>query len=379
MTPQDGNHRQSSGAPAARHLWFRADWLLECCFGYEEVSWDRLGKWAKSNRLWTDENNDEPDSNPIPVHSRRRVLNAALKLLESLGHIDVIWHDCVVARPMSWVRACWEPDRDVPAEWVLSGTRCEDMIGQLGTEVDLRRETLLHGDFKDMEIRRMQEENRFNLSVRLPDRIWVEADAAPEKPDDCVSLGSSDYPGSWEMALSVSRADNLHQKAIDSGREEWIDNSLISQMRWLRPRENRFSVGDPPGEFYSHKACLTDRKFQSRGYTGSYEAIMLVDSDRPGFVRVSKLEMNREEYNWLSYYLLHEDVRTLVFDPTENILSHPVTMDLPTIIGRILALCSGRPPRTNFIGRKLYICYSNVSSVLALTVAEKLNVELIVV
>ena len=94
---------------------------------------------------------------------------------------------------------------------------------------------------------------------------------------------------------------------------------------------------------------------------------------------MSKLDLNREECNWLSYYLLLEDMRTLLFDPTENILSHPVTMDLPTIIGRILALCSGRPPRTDSIGGKLYIRYSNVSSVLALTVAEKLNVELIVV
>ena len=106
---------------------------------------------------------------------------------------------------------------------------------------------------------------------------------------------------------------------------------------------------------------------------------MQVQEDRPGFARVSKLELSREEYSWLSYYLLHEDVRTLVFDPTENILSHPVTLDLPTIIGRILALCSGRPPRTNSIEGKLYISYSNVSSVLALKIAEKLNVELIVV
>ena len=369
MTPQDGNHR---------HLSFRADWLLECCSGYEGVSWRRLGKWAQSNRLWTDENDDEPDSNPIPVHSRRRVLNAALKLLESLGHIDVIWQDRVVARPVSWVRACWEPARDAPAEWVLSGTRCEDMIEHLRTEVVLLEEPLLHGDFKDMEIHKMQREKRFNLSIRLPDRIRAEAVAAPEKPDDCVSLGSAEYPGSWELALSVSRADDLYDRAIHYGMGEWLDNNRISQMRWLRPRENRFSVGDPPGEFYSHKLCLNKRLNQSRGYTGSYETIMRVQEDRPGFTRVSKLELNREEYNWLSYYLLHEDVRTLVFDPTENILSHPVTMDLPTIIGRILALCSGRPPRTDDIGGELYIRYSNVSSVLALTVAEKLNVELIV-
>ena len=370
MTLRDSNHRQ---------LWFRADWLLECCFGYEDVPWGQLGKWARSNRLWTDENGDEPDSNPIPVNSRRRVLNAALKLLESLGHIDIIWQERVAPRPVSWVRACWEPDRDAPAEWVLSGTRCEDMKNHLGTTVDLIEEALLHGDFKDKEIRDLQGEERFNLSVRLPDRISVETVAAPENPDDCISLGSVEYPGSWELALSVSRADNLFVRAIDFGRKEWVDNSLLSQMRWLRPRENRFSVGDPPDEFYSHKLCLTERLYQSRGYTGSYEAIMWVQEDRPGFTRVSKLELNREEYNWLSYYLLHEDVRTLVFDSTENILSHPVTMDLPTIIGRILALCSGRPPRTDSIGGKLYIRYSNVSSVLALTVAEKLNVELIVV
>ena len=371
MTLRDSNHRQ---------LWFRADWLLECCFGYEDVSWGQLGNWARSNRLWTDENGDESDSNPIPVNSRRRVLNAALKLLESLGHIDVIWPERVVPRPVSWVRACWEPDRDAPAEWVLSGTRCEDMKNHLGTEVDLIEEALLHGDFKDKEIRDLQREERFNLSVRLPDRISVEAAAAPEKPDDCVSLGSAGYPGSWELALSVSRADDLFERAIRFGKAEWIGNDLLSHMRWLRPRENRFTVGDPPPEFSSHKLCLTERIYQSRGWSQSFEAIIRVQDDtRPGLTKVSKLDLNREECNWLSYYLLLEDMRTLLFDPTENILSHPVTMDLPTIIGRILALCSGRSPRTELIGGKRYIRYSSVSSVLALTVAEKLNVELIVV
>jgi len=371
MTPQKGKHC---------HLWFRADRLLECCFSYEEVSWVRLGGWAKSNRLWTYENGDEPDPHPIPVHSRWRVLNVALKILESLGHIDVNWQNCVVARPVSWVRTCWEPDRGTPPEWVLSGARCEDMIRHLSTEVNLLIEPLLHVDFKDMDIRRIQSENRFNLSVRLPDRICSKGDAAPDKPNGCVSLGSPDYPGSWELALSVSRVDELHDRAIGGNKYEWIDNNRISHLRWLHPRANIFSVGKPPDEFYSHKLCLTQRVLdQSGGYAGSYEAIMLDPGNgngRPGLTRVSKLELNREERNWLSYYLLHKDVRTLKFNSTENTLSHPSSMDLPTIVGRILAICSGRPPVTQFYQKKPYICYSNVSSVLALKVAKKLNVEL---
>lgn len=370
MTLQEVNQRQ---------IRFRADWLLECCSGYESISWGRLGKWAKSNRLWTDENGDELTPNPIPVHNRRRVLNTALKLLESLGHIDIIWQDRVVSRPVSWVRTCWEPDINDTMEWVLSGTRCEDMIEDLRTQTNLLEEDLLHVDFKDKQIRDIQKEQRFNLSVKLPDRISFEGGAAPNKPDGRDSLGSLEYPGSWELAQSISQAKDLHDVIMQGGKEEPIDNETLSKMDWLRPKENRFSVGPPPEELYSDKLCLIQRHYASRGWSKSYETITLVSSDRPGFTRVCKKKLNREEYAWLSYYLLHENVRTLMFDYNQNTLSHPVTLDLPTIIGRILVLCSGRPPKAEIIRGKLYISHRNVSGALALEIAESLNVELIVI
>jgi len=88
-------------------LWFRADWLLEAISGRGSVSYNEIKKWGKyKSSLWTDENNQNVSRNPLEIQYRNRVLNIALKEIESLGHIDIFWGEKVQSKPISWYNEC---------------------------------------------------------------------------------------------------------------------------------------------------------------------------------------------------------------------------------------------------------------------------------
>lgn len=366
-------------------LWFRADWLLEAISGRGSVSAVMIKKWARNkNSFWTDENNQNVMDNPLQIQYRNRVLNIALKEIESLGHVDIFWGEKVKSKPISWFNEC-KKSHENQDRWSLLGSRCEDLINHLKSsnskiqEIEIIRN---HVDFKDMTIRDINKSTNLNLHIKLPSKIYFEGKLPPRLEDiNCNILGSSNFPASWEIIQSISTnlLENIRQKIIDDGEIVSISLDLLEEQRWLNPSNNRFSVGKPPDTFDLNKVCLIN-KFHENSSSTSYLAVIKTDNtEEAGFTQYKKLEITKDEASWLSYNLLYKDVRTLEFNLSTNQLRNPSTLNLPLVIRRALTLCSGFPPKTEIINRKAYMTYSQVSSSIALRVAELLNVELVVI
>jgi len=366
---------ESTNIPS-RKIWFRADWLIEACSGYGQVTWQEIGKWAKSDRLWTDDNDSPCQNNPIDVNLRWRVLNPSLKLLESLGYIDVIWRERVVTTPISWVRTCWEELET--NEWLLYGVRCENFVDDLESNLNLSREKIFVKGVKDKSIISKLEEHKRSLQIKLPDRITTIGEMPPELPSSAQQNGTNQFPYSWEICKSLAPATDLVNKIERESPQTNISNNLLNDMKWLRPKKNTFFGGKPPVEFYNHDLCLSSHSLEKQGHSSVFEAIRLVNSNStPGFSSISKYILTSEEKTWISYYLLSKDIRTLEFKVGDNSVLHPIELEVPTIIRRLLSLCSGRPQEVVWLNGKGFVKYENVSSLVALEVAKILNVELI--
>ena len=196
--------------PPSRKIMFRADWLIEACSGYGEVTWQEIRKWAKSDSLWTDENDSPCQNNPIDVNLRWRVLNPSLKLLESLGYIDVIWRERVATTPISWVRTCWEELGK--NEWLLCGVRCENFVDDLESNISLDREEIFVKGIKDKTIYDKLKEHKRSLQIKLPDRITTIGEIPPGFPSSAIQNGTNEFPYSWEICKSLAPATDLVKK-----------------------------------------------------------------------------------------------------------------------------------------------------------------------
>jgi len=364
---------ESTNHPS-RTICFRADWLLEACSGYEEVTWQEIGKWARSDRLWTDDKGNPYQQNPIDVNYRWRVLNPSLKLLESLGHLDVIWQEYVITTPISWVRTCWEEIGG--NEWLLCGVRCDDFVDDLASNQSLKKEDLVISGIKDKQIIDVLKEHRCKLQIKLPDRITFTGEGVPQLPENAKKCGSIEYPYSWELCKSLTGASDLEQKVVANSQKTNITENTLRKMRFLQPEKNRFIRAGNLTGFFNYDLCLSEKYLGKQGYSSVNEAIRLIDSNS-GILTISKYELNSEEKLWLSYFLLSKDIRTLQYDSNENSILHPITLELPTVIRRLLTLCSGRPPKVVFINNQPFVMYSHVGCLIALEVAEIMNVDLI--
>lgn len=362
-------------------LWFRADWLLEAISGRGSVSYNEIKKWAKyKSSLWTDENNQNVSRNPLEIQYRNRVLNIALKEIESLGHIDIFWGEKVQSKPISWYNECNNLNR-----WVLLGSRCKDFINYLKSSNSLIKEIDIvrrHIDFKDQTIRNIDKSNNLNLHIKLPSKISYEGKLPPHlEAINSNIIGNSRFPTSWKIVQSIptNLLENIRQRIIDEGELTKVSLNYLRDQKWLDPKDNQFKVGPPPQTFDLNEVCLINN-FHEIGYYNNYQAILKTDvSQEFGFTQYKKLEISKDEAAWLSYYLLFKNVRTLEFNPLKYELRHPSTLNLPLVVRRALIFCSGLPPRTEIINSKgYYISYTQISSTIALRVAELLNVELVI-
>ena len=362
-------------------LWFRADWLLESLSGYENISSPMVKKWAKkSHFFWTDENSNRLQTNPVDTKYRNQILNIALKKLESLGHIDVFWSDKIIPKPICWSSECIISNES--NQWTLVGSRCEDLINYLKSSSFLIHEKhLKSSDFKNRTIRKINDEYNLNLHIKLPNKIFYQGKNPPLLPDINSSIiGSEKYPSSWQILQSIPEdfLTNIHQRITDDSDIIKISIKELERKKWLDPSDNCFNFGPPPDTFNSNKVCLINQFNETRFATDFLAVVKTESSGNKGFVQYKQLKISRDEASWLSYHLLFKNMRTLEFNKSNNQIRHPSSLELPLIISRALIFCSGLPPKSEFVDRKTYTCYTQVSGIIALRVAELLNVELII-
>ena len=359
-------------------LIFRADRLLEAVSGYERpIKWDRIRQWRETPKcLWDCVDTEiKPWNDPV---IRSRVVNQAISLLDNLGHVDVNWSDSIAARRPTWYLTSWTPGSTEP-EYVLSGARCKHMIEQIQTSMAAVVEEATTRVSFDYTLKKIEETKNVEMEIVLPDRVSLSGASLEECKGQIQSLegistsfSPSNAPQPWAALSSIGRSEDLEEVLLKRMREARIPEDQLKSTKWLDADTGLYKR-KIPRRYQDGKLSLRRWNRPGRGY--NYQLLKKVGQSL--HMHETKMcEIGYEEAAWMSFRLSSLGITQSIIHTEDGHFRSNKALKLPRIIKRALVQCSGRPPRTVDMGGSHYEEYENVSSIIALKIAELLNFDI---
>ena len=360
-------------------ILFRADRLLEAISGHRApVSWGLLRQWREAPLcLWEVQGGTQlrPWNNPI---LKKKVSNQAISLLESLGHIDVNWSDKIVARKPNWYLTSWVPGLTKP-EWVLAGSRCEDLIDKIRITPGVLVEEAIVPTEYDKELAIFEKEKNIKIVIHLPHRVSLSRNGRGTSTPPLIEgteivILPPNQPYSWSLLKSTSSSNALYE--ILKAEMKLVNRSeeILKSYEWLDPQNGWFSRKSRlPDRYQNHRLSLIRWYRPGRGYV--YQ-LLKKNGNSLNMHELEMCELGREQFAWMSFRISSlSGGRSIVHSENGDFRSLK-TLKLPRLIKRALVQCSGRPPQIGKIGGRRYELYQNVSSLIACRIAEKLNFDI---
>jgi hypothetical protein len=242
---------------------------------------------------------------------RTATLGGLLHCLEALGHCDTYYHEGQSKTTITLPALCRLPIAGLPVA-VLTGLRWQDTQVQLRESKQVRNGTV-----------QIITKNYSGLLGLIPDKLLVRAETENILLDFCndMKLMYPLIPPAWTL---INWCGTLKEY------EETLDYRIAHDLNW--PRYDfcpEFSVFT-----YRHNQSLP-RYSRYRNPTTGLPLHIFFRNEKGAEV----------DLRWGYYLFLNaHEITVTAYDAKRYRLCLPARIPLPTIISRIICLCSGNPP-----------------------------------